>query len=201
MRKRFVAFLLPVALLLIVGFGIVVVNQSLQLVEFADRLHPVAGDIAFGSILAVFGLCLAVPLFVLLTLPAPLVPPDTTEGAPYERHVQRLQKRLSKNRHLAAVPADLSQIEEALLQLHAVADERTKATASQVFITTAISQNGSLDSLLVIAAQSKLILEIARIYYQRPTMRDLVYLYSNVAATAFIAAELEDVDLSEQVQP
>ena len=70
-----------------------------------------------------------------------------------------------------------------------------------MFITTAISQNGNLDSFLVLAAQSKLVLEIARTYYQRPTLRDLTYLYSNVAATAFVAGELEDLDLSEQVQP
>src|SRR5690606_12861213 len=91
--------------------------------------------------------------------------------------------------------------EAALVRLDEVADARIRASASQVFMTTAVSQNGSLDALLVLCAQSKLILEVARTYYQRPTIRDLVYLYSNVAATAFIAAELEDIDLSEQIQP
>src|SRR5690606_39938236 len=77
----------------------------------------------------------------------------------------------------------------------------TKAAASQVFLTTAISQNGSLDALLVLAAQSRLILQIARVYYQRPTVRDLTYLYSHVAAPALGAAELDDIDVSEQMQP
>jgi hypothetical protein len=32
-------------------------------------------------------------------------------------------------------------------------------------------------------------------------LRDLIHLYANVAATAFMASELDDIDLNEQVQP
>ena len=42
---------------------------------------------------------------------------------------------------------------------------------------------------------------IARLYYQRPMLRDLIQLYANVAGTAFLAGEIEDVDISEQVEP
>jgi hypothetical protein len=92
-------------------------------------------------------------------------------------------------------------VETALEKLNQIAETRTKEAASQVFVTTAISQNGSLDTFLVLAAQSKLVLEVARTYLQRPTVRELVHLYGNVAATAFVAGELEDLDLAEQVQP
>lgn len=201
MRKRLAAILVPLAILALVGFAVIVVNQSFQLVELADRIHPIAGDIVFWSIIAIFGFCVAVPLFAILTLPAPLVPPEQAEGPEHERHLDRLRKRLARNPHVDGAPAEIVEVEAALIQLDLVADHRTKVAASQVFMTTAISQNGSLDGLLVLAAQSKLVLEIARIYYQRPTIRDLLYLYSNVAATSFIAAELEDIDLSEQVQP
>jgi hypothetical protein len=201
MRRRLAAVLIPLAILALVGFAVIVVNQSFQLVELADRLHPIAGDVTFWSIIAIFGFCVGVPLFTLLTLPAPLVPPDQTDERAYDRHLARLKKRLARNPHVEGSPAEIIEVESALRQLDLVADQRTKAVASQVFMTTAISQNGSLDALLVLAAQSKLVLEIARTYYQRPTIRDLIYLYSNVAATAFIAAELEDIDLSEQIQP
>ncbi|MEO5509416.1 MAG: DUF697 domain-containing protein, partial [Longimicrobiales bacterium] len=93
------------------------------------------------------------------------------------------------------------ELEHGLTTLDTIARERTSSAASQVFITTAISQNGNLDTFLVLTAQSKLVLEIARTYYQRPTLRDLAYLYSNVAATAFVAGELDDLDLAAQVQP
>ena len=201
MRKRVGAILIPLAALVLVGASIVVVNQAFQLVALADRLHPLAGDIAFWSIVATFGLCVGIPLVLLLMLPPALVPPASAEGPEFDRHVRRLQKRLARNRLVEGAPADIAELQAALTGLDEIADARTKAAASQVFMTTAISQNGSLDALLVLAAQSKLVLEVARVYYQRPTIRDLVYLYSNVAATAFIAAELEDIDLSEQIQP
>lgn len=201
MRRRLAVILVPLAILALTGFAVIVVNQSFQLVQVAERIHPIAGDVVFWAIIAVFGFCIAVPFFALATLPAPLVPPEQSEGPEHEKHIARLKKRLAKNPHVDGAPSEIVEIESALVQLDLVADRRTKVAASQVFMTTAISQNGSLDALLVLAAQSKLVLEIARIYYQRPTVRDLLYLYSNVAATAFIAAEIEDVDLSEQVQP
>ena len=201
MRKRLKILLAALALLIFVSAAVVVINQSFQLVDVATRAHPFAGDVVFWSIVALFGFAVGVPLFMLLTLPAPLAPPASAEGTDYQKHLARLRKRLAKNRHVTGAPVDITEIETALTQLDVLAEARTKAAASQVFMTTAISQNGSLDALLVLAAQTKLVLEVARIYYQRPTIRDLVYLYSNVAATAFIAAELEDVDLSEQIQP
>lgn len=201
MRRRLATILVPLAILALVGFAVIVVNQSFELVALADRVHPVAGDVVFWSIVLIFAACVAVPVFALLTLPAPLVPPEEAAGPEHERHVDRLKKRLAKNPHVEGTPAEISEVEAALQQLDLVAEHRTRVAASQVFMTTAISQNGSLDALLVLAAQSKLVLEIARIYYQRPTIRDLLYLYSNVGATAFIAAEIEDIDLSEQVQP
>ena len=201
MRRTLLKILVPLALFALVSFAVIVVNQTTQLVEVADRLHPLAGDIAFWSILAVYAFCLIVPVFLLFTLPAALVPPEEAEGPEFDKHVVKLQKRLGRNPHVRTAPSNLAEVESALAQLDVVAEAKTKAAASQIFIATAISQNGSLDALLVLAAQSKLVLEVARVYYQRPTVKDMVYLYTNVAATAFVAAELEDIDLSAQVQP
>jgi hypothetical protein len=92
-------------------------------------------------------------------------------------------------------------IEDALDTLHRQTDELIRSASSQVFLTTAISQNGSLDALLVLAAQTRLIWRVAHVYYQRPTLRDMAYLYANVASTAFIASSLEEIDIAEQVEP
>jgi hypothetical protein len=143
-----------------------------------------------------------VPTYLILRLPKPLRPPASAEDPAFPAHLERLRGRLSANPHLKGHPlATQPELEASLRTLDTLAESRTRDAASQVFVTTAISQNGSLDGFLVLAAQSKLVLEIARTYYQRPTIRDLAFLYSNVAATAFIAAELEDLDLAEQVQP
>jgi hypothetical protein len=92
-------------------------------------------------------------------------------------------------------------VEQALSILGKKSDEIIRQTASTVFISTAISQSGRLDAFLVLSAQSRMIWRIARLYYQRPTLRDLIQLYANVAGTAFLAGEFEDIDISEQVEP
>ena len=201
MRKTLLRILVPLSLFALFGIAVVIANQTAQLIALVDRFHPLAGDIAFWSVMTLYAFCLVVPVFMILTLPPPLTPPEIAEGPEYDAHIRRLSKRLTRNPHLADPVTSPAEIEAALAHLNVIAERRTKDAASQVFITTAISQNGSLDALLVLAAQSKLVLEIARIYYQRPTLRDLLYLYTNVGATAFIATELEDLDLSEQVQP
>ena len=103
---------------------------------------------------------------------------------------------------MSALPLDTrADVEAALKVLGDRADEVIQQTGGQVFIVTAVSQNGSLDSVVVLAAQSKMTWTLARLYYQRPSIRELTYMYGNVAATAFMAAEIEDLDLAGQLQP
>ena len=42
---------------------------------------------------------------------------------------------------------------------------------------------------------------IAHLYYQRPSLRELGYLYANVGAATLLASEIEDIDISEQLEP
>ena len=73
--------------------------------------------------------------------------------------------------------------------------------ATTVFLTTAVSQSGRLDALLVLAAQSRMVWRVAHLYYQRPSVREMWYLYANVAATSFVAGELDDLELHQMIQP
>lgn len=202
MRKTGEQIVMLGATLIIVAFIVFLINQTAQLVMLAERFHPFAGDIVFWSLLLLYAVCVLVPLFLFIRLPAPLIPPSSQESSQFANHICQLAARLSKNSLLGrGVKASREDVEIALQLLDQKADECTKKRAAEVFISTAVSQNGSLDAVLVLAVQSKLVWEIAHVYYQRPTIRDLIYLYSNVAGTAFIAGELEDIDLSELIQP
>jgi hypothetical protein len=53
----------------------------------------------------------------------------------------------------------------------------------------------------VLAAQSRMVYRVARLYYQRPSLRELAHLYANVAATSFVAGELDDLELHQMIQP
>jgi hypothetical protein len=92
-------------------------------------------------------------------------------------------------------------VEHAIRRLDEEAVRIVKATASQVFLATAVSQSGRLDTFLVLSMQTRMVWRLAHLYYQRPTVRDMIHLYANVAGTSFVAGELQDVDLSEQVGP
>ena len=154
------------------------------------------------SLLFLYVMCLAVPAVLLLKLPRSLKVPADDSGTEFDHHLVALKKRLLRNDHVSALPLDTrADIEAALKVLGERADEVIQRTAGQVFITTAVSQNGSLDSVVVLAAQSKMTWALARLYYQRPSLRELAYLYGNVAATAFVAAEIEDLDLAGQLEP
>ncbi|WIO73741.1 DUF697 domain-containing protein [Porticoccaceae bacterium LTM1] len=181
---------------------VVVINQTLQLAEFAERVSPTLGLVVFWGLLAIYAACLITPLWIYFSLPPALKPPVSEEDPQFEKHLNQLRKRLARNPRSIGLPLNnRDQIEFALTKLDEQALDATRATAGKVFLSTAISQNGSLDALIVLAVQSRLVLDIARIYHQRPSLRELAQLYANVAATAFIARELDEADLSEQVQP
>ena len=93
------------------------------------------------------------------------------------------------------------EIEAAVRQLSVEADSVVRRTASTVFLSTALMQNGRLDGLIVLFTQIQMVNRIARIYVQRPSPRELLRLYENVGGTAFVASSLESLDLGEMVAP
>jgi hypothetical protein len=188
--------------LLIATFLVFLVNQTVQVVGLAERIHPAAGTAVLWGLLVLYAGCAVVPLVMLFRLPRPLRPPASDAAPDFEAHLEALGLRLKGNpllrEHALSSRGD---IEVAIRTLDARADEIIRSTGSQVFLTTAVSQNGSLDGLIVLLAQSKMLWQIAHVYYQRPSVRDLALLYGNVASTALIASQIEDVDLAEHVQP
>ena len=202
MEKPLRNAVLLVSVLLGVAFLVFLVNQTVQVVGLADRLHPALGTAVLWGLLLIYAACAFVPLAMLLRLPRPLTPPASEASPEFPAHLGALGRRLQGNPLLAdRALASRTDIEEALKVLDGRADEIVRSVGSQVFLTTAVSQNGSLDGLMVLLAQSKMLWQIARVYYQRPTVRDLAALYGNVASTVFVASQLDDLDLAEQVQP
>lgn len=118
-------------------------------------------------------------------------------GPEFDHHLHQLKKRLRRNDHVSTMPLEAQEdVEEALKFLADRADAVIKKTVDEVFVTTAVSQNGSLDSVVVFAAESKMTWTLARICYQRPCLRELACLYGNVAATVFVTTRIEDLDLA-----
>jgi hypothetical protein len=190
------AVLVTVCLLSLIIAGVT------SLISLAERIHPIAGTIVFWSV------CLAAGFFALYCviayakLPAALVPPEEESGPEYDAYLQALRVRLAANPRTRGKPlATEEEIENAVAHLSVEADSIVRSTASMVFLSTALMQNGRLDGLIVLFTQIQMVGRIARIYVQRPSPRELVRLYANVAGTAFVASGLESLELGEMVAP
>ncbi len=202
MKKTFRRIALLLSAFVLFFFVLFVINQTAQVVELASRISPLAGTVVFWLLIGLYGAVIVVTAVMFLRLPEPLVPPESEEAPEFPAYLKALRGRLSANPLLKG--EDLSgreQMEQALNVLSRGCDEIIQKSAATVFVSTAISQSGRLDALFVLSTQWRMVWQIAKVYYQRPTLRDMAYLYSNVAATVFMASELDDIDVTEQVQP
>ena len=202
MSRTFRVFALFASGTVLLSFAVLVLNQTAQVVQLASVIHPTLGTATLATLLATYAGLVGVPLVMVLRLPSPLIPPENENGPEFDAHLKKLGERLAASPLLAG--RDLSDrhgIEDALDVLAARTNEIVRQSATGVFLATAVSQSGRLDGLVVLAAQSRMVWKIAHLYSQRPAARDMMHLYANVAGTAFVAGELQEIDLGEQVEP
>jgi hypothetical protein len=179
-----------------------IVAGFMSLVSLADRVHPLAGAIVFWSVCLAAGFFALYSIIAYAQLPAAIVPPAENSGPKYDSYLRALSARLAANPRTKGKPvATVEEIENALKDLSTDADSVVRRTASTVFLSTALMQNGRLDGLVVLITQIQMVGRIARIYVQRPSPRELARLYANVAGTAFVASKLDSLDLGEMVAP
>lgn len=197
-------------------FIIFIINQTVQVVNLSHSLHPVFGESVKYFLLFVYALIILFSLYNFLLLPKPLKLPAGRSAKDYNDFLLKTWKRLAKNKNLPEhvrnrmiilkkenpEPEVLAQeIRQAEKELAKEANRQIKETSQAIFISTAISQSGSLDSIVVLIGQVKMVWRIAKIYNQRPAISELAKLYANVAATSFAARAIEDLDFAEIVEP
>src|SRR5256885_1496864 len=194
--------IIGLVVLLTVCVAALVITGLTSLISLADRLHPVAGNVVFWVVVLAAAFFALYGAIAYAKLPAALIPPEETFGPKHDAYLEMLRARLNSNpktRSLSLTTED--EIENAIGVLSAEADSVVRKTASTVFLSTALMQNGRLDALILLVTQIQMVTRVARIYVQRPSPREMVRLYLNVAGTAFIANGLESLDLGEMVAP
>jgi len=200
MSRLFRKMSLIFSILVLLLFLVFVINQTVQIVDLASRFDPGFGRAVFWLLMVVYAGVVAIPVFLFFRLPRSLKIPSSEDSIEFPSYLEALKKRLAVNPRVKGLPLSTRQeVEGALALLGKQADGLVKQTASRIFITTAISQSGRLDAFMVLAAQVRLLWQLAHLFYQRPALGDLLRLYANVAATVFLASELEDLDVHEQI--
>ena len=188
--------------LVLIVFALFITNQ---LVSFYQNLAVIHPSLAIGgtALVAIIILTmLAMPFVLIAKLPGPLPFPDN--DADLEKYKRVFIERLAKHPVATENKLDPHNHEELLIideKLKEKADKIIFESASAVFISTAISQNGKLDAFTVLAAQVRLIWKVSHVYWQRPSWKNMQQLYTNVAINAMAASGIEQIDLSQQIQP
>ena len=191
-----------ISLLILVAGTVMIVNETNQLVQFATQFDERLGRLVFWGLITLYAVLIITPIVLFFRLPKALIPPDDETSPAFEKHLSLLKARLKTNPRTKDLALETREdIEKAIDALDAQSEDIIKDTASQVFISTAVSQNGNLDAMLVLSAQSRMVWQVAHVYYQRPALREMAQLYANVISTAFIAGELDDIEIGEQVAP
>jgi len=183
---------------------LVLFNQFAQLYHSAAGIHPYFGYVVLAGLLIILGICIIYPVVQLLRLPKIILPPADENSPEYHRYRQQLCTALAKNPLLTEEHIDFTDqaagLAAALASLNNKADAILKDRARSVCVTTAISHYGRLDALLVLIAQVRMIWQISHVYRTRPHWRETIHLFANVAATAFIAGSIDDINIDSQVE-
>ncbi|SOB59537.1 conserved protein of unknown function [Pseudodesulfovibrio profundus] len=190
------------AVIIIGSFLVFLYNCIVGLSGFAGRINPALEPWLFWTLSAVAGGLVLWSMAVAFMRPRPMMVHENPTEKEMEDFRRILLGRLRKNKYLRdaeVVINDASEMDHALAYLKEKADEEIRSTAKRVFISTAISQNGRLDVLVVLYLITRLNWRIAKLYNQRPHYRELMNLYANVAITAFVAGSLEDLGLEDHV--
>jgi len=212
MMRTLKTILLP----LFLGLGLLalvgILGAGLSLYREAQAVHPALGIAVLAVLAAGFVLLFVVPVVQVVRLPGTLTRPAGASGPQWDRFVRRYARRLERNALVRSEHTDHATLRKALTEnqdpavleaevdraiafLDGKAREIIGRHAAAVFASTAVSQSGRLDSLIVISAQLRMVREIASLYYQRPRPRELWGLYANVGAAAFVAGELQDSEV------
>ena len=195
-RVKTVAAVAALAITILVF--IVIVNQVVQFSGVLASVHPVLGQVALTVFVILIFTAVLAPIYLYIRLPSRLIAPESEEGPEYDEYIEKLSERLASNPRVTLNKIEnREQLQEALTELDKESNIVIKKTAYRAFITTAISQNGALDALFILGLQFRLVWELARIYSQRPNLKEMSFLYTNVMVTAFIASSLDEAEYFE----
>lgn len=204
MRNAFQRILLLIGVAFAVTVTVVLINQLVQLARVGFAVSDWLGWAIAVGLGSLYVAAIGYPVLAFLRLPNRLKPPSAEDEAAVADYKAQLGRRLK--RHYLLRDQNLDTTTDAgreaamrILDEHATREIKDKAGA--VFISTAISQNGRLDALLVLIGLSRLVWRVAHIYQERPNWREILSLYNNVVVTALLASQIEDLNVDQQIEP
>lgn len=195
-----IAGLIALFVVLYVAFGLV--SSVSQLATVVEQWAPGWGRPFFLATCVALLAIAVTPVILYFRLPQPLVPPETNTGPEHDAFIKALRARLAANPALAGDPLETdADLTAAMQKLGAQADKLVQQHASTVFVSTAVMQNGRLDGLIVLLTQIRMVWLIANLFFQRPSPRQMLYLYGNVGTNVILAQNIQEIEFTELAAP
>ncbi|MDO5028627.1 MAG: DUF697 domain-containing protein [Bacillota bacterium] len=195
-------------LLFLALFSLIVLNQTISLYNNLSQIHPALGLVAVVLALILLFVLIFFQVFVIFKYPKVKKLGKNPSREEIEKFKNERIARLEKNKSLKQLGYSFENksqdqiLEETDQLLKEKAMEVTKKNANSIFLTTAVSQNGALDSLSVLFSLGLMVYQIIEIYENRPDLKRVIYLYSQIASVVLVAGSIEDLDLiEEQIEP
>lgn len=215
MEKPIDSFQPIIKTLIKVGIGLLVLlliiafNNVIQISSFMSGIHPLLGQITLVVLLLLLISLFLLPFISFLSYRKAMPIPEDENSPEFILYLKETRKRLQKNKYLKEIDFQFLEgpdLKDQIIRAYEILGKKSrvlvKSKATGVFLSTAISQNGVLDSFFVLGTLTKMLWEISRIYEERPSITRLASLYGNVAATVLMARGIEDMDLlDEQIEP
>lgn len=171
-------FLKKIVLFLTLFAVYIILRELIKLYVLARSLHPWAGYATAVLIVAAIGYFIVLPVIRILRIPVYRGPATNPTDEP-----AIIKERLEKfTRHPSIVASGFErsddrdireQYKQAVKILRKEADKIRKRYVSQLFYTSAVSQNGFIDAVLILSSSIALIKEIFLLYNGRVSNRDL----------------------------
>ena len=204
MLKDLKRILIGVGLVIGIIFFLFIVNQFILFFELVKNIHPyLAIFLTSITVIALVYVIWKTASIWLMAPKAPLLPADPSQEE-YEEYLIETKRILKLNTKLKDIDFDSEEYtnEELVTMAFDKLDELSfpliKENANTIFLSTAISQNGSLDSILVLTSMIRMVWQLAKVYQTRPSLKSISKLYLQVAGVIFMARSLEDSDIIEQ---
>lgn len=163
--------------LILFYFLVVFVSSVVQLAEVADRMYLGLGQPVFIALILILAVLVMIPFYIYFKFPKALVPTSEDCGPEYEKFMSNLRVRLRQNKKLKGKALNTDDdVRAALACLSGETDQIIRKSAGAVFVGTAVMQNGRLDGLISLVTQMQMVWNIACVYQQRPSPRQMMYL-------------------------
>lgn len=199
---------LPLGLAAAIFLMITFVGNILVIGAKLGTFHRSLEWLFYAGLAVVFIWLIAIPLLGVLAAPV-MALEDLAEGATKAdfKTLKRVARQLVRS---GVLPAEHHQKLAGAIGLGsdlreplsgAVAAQKESATkiirehAVLIFVSTAVSQNGRLDSIAVLATNFRLVRTLVTHFGYRPPLPLLIKIYTQIFLAALIADEIDDLDV------